>query len=151
VILAPVSALLRAQPAASGDPWSSDQLLQPADLAASLKGASPPLVICVGFPVLYRQKHVAKALLAGPASKPEGIERLKGFVAATPRNANVVIYCGCCPMPHCPNLRPAFSLLKNSGFGSVRVLNLPTNFHTDWAAKGYPVESAIAPSTPAAG
>lgn len=43
-------------------------------------------------------------------------------------------------MDRCPNMRPAFRMLKEMGFAKVRALNLPTNFHTDWSAKGYPVE-----------
>lgn len=109
-----------------------------------LQKGKPPLVICVGFPVLYRQKHIPHAPLGGPASKPEGIAHLKKAIAADPKDADIVIYCGCCPMVHCPNLRPAFSLLTNLGYKNVRVLNLPTNFRTDWIDKGYPVESSLA-------
>jgi hypothetical protein len=43
-------------------------------------------------------------------------------------------------MEKCPNLRPAYQALKKLGFTQIRVLDLPTNFHTDWAEKGYPVE-----------
>jgi hypothetical protein len=108
-----------------------------------LGAGKQPVIICTGFPVLYRQKHIAHAHLAGPASKPEGIAQLKEAVGTTPRKAEIVIYCGCCPMVQCPNLRPAFSLLRDLGYQNIRVLNLPTNFHTDWADKGYPVESSL--------
>jgi thiosulfate/3-mercaptopyruvate sulfurtransferase len=43
-------------------------------------------------------------------------------------------------MDKCPKDRPAYRLLKEFGFTHVRVLDLPTNFHSDWSAKGYPVE-----------
>jgi hypothetical protein len=43
-------------------------------------------------------------------------------------------------MEKCPNIRPAYQTLKELGFSHVRVLNLHTNFHVDWSAKGYPVE-----------
>ena len=117
--------------------------MEPAGLAELLRDGKQPLIICAGFPVLYRQKHIAHARLAGPASKPEGIAQLKETASSTPKDAEILIYCGCCPMVQCPNLRPAFSLLTNLGYKSVRVLNLPTNFHTDWADKGYPVESSL--------
>ncbi len=125
------------------DPWSDSQLMEATALAKMLRAGKQPSIICVGFPVLYRQKHIAHATLAGPASKPEGIAQLKKAVTATPKDSEVVIYCGCCPMVQCPNLRPAFSLLSELGYDKIRVLNLPDNFHTDWAAKGYPVESSL--------
>jgi len=125
------------------DPWSANQLLEPAALAEMLRAQKAPVILFVGFPVLYRQKHIANAILAGPASKPEGLNQLKQAVAKMPKTAPIVIYCGCCPMVRCPNLRPAFSALRDLGFTQLRVLNLPTNFHTDWAAKGYPVQSSL--------
>ena len=125
------------------DPWSSSQLMEPAVLAELLRDGKQPPIICVGFPVLYRQKHIAHARLAGPVSKPEGIAQLKDAVATTSKDAQILIYCGCCPMVQCPNLRPAFSLLDELGYKKVGVLNLPANFHTDWADKGYPVESSL--------
>ena len=98
-------------------------------------------IICVTFPILYRQKHIPGAQLAGPADKPEGLAKLKAAVAHLPRIEEIVIYCGCCPMDKCPNIRPAYRALKKTEFEHIRVLNLPTNFHTDWVAKGYPVDS----------
>jgi len=44
-------------------------------------------------------------------------------------------------MKNCPNLRPAYRLLKELGFERLGLLDLPTNFRTDWVAKGYPVET----------
>ena len=124
------------------DPWSKTELLEPSDLAKMLKLPEQPVrIICVTFPVLYRQKHIPHAQFAGPANKPEGIARLRAEVKTLPHNAEIVIYCGCCPMKDCPNIRPAYRALKGMGFNHLRVLNLSTNFHTDWVAKGYPVET----------
>jgi len=50
-----------------------------------------------------------------------------------------VIYCGCCPFEHCPNVRPAFQLLNEMKFTNQKLLNLSTNLKTDWIDKGYPV------------
>jgi thiosulfate/3-mercaptopyruvate sulfurtransferase len=52
----------------------------------------------------------------------------------------LVIYCGCCPLAACPNLRPAYKALSDLGFSRLRILNLPENFGTDWASRGYPTE-----------
>lgn len=124
------------------DPWSSQDLLQPSDLAAQLSSEKnpKPLVLFVGFPVLYRSAHIAGAVLAGPCSKPEGLSALKNAVRDVPRKGIVVIYCGCCPFVKCPNVRPAYTALHEMGFTNVKVVEMDTNFHTDWAVKGYSVE-----------
>ena len=96
----------------------------------------------VAFPVLYKGKHIVHAINAGPASKPEGIEALKTAVAKLPKDADLAIYCGCCPMLKCPNIRPAYRTLKELGFTHVRVLSLPANLHADWVSKDYPSEGA---------
>jgi hypothetical protein len=127
----------------TADPWSKAELLEAVDLAKMLKAPERPLqIICVTFPVLYRQKHIPYARLAGPTNKPEGIAAVRAAVNALSRNREIVIYCGCCPMKSCPNVRPAYRILKEMGFNDLLVLNLQTNFHTDWVAKGYPVETA---------
>jgi len=99
-----------------GDPWQKTEFLEPGELAAILqsKDGKPPIVICTAFPTLYRSKHILSAKFAGPGSKPEGIEALKKAVEGLPKDSDIVIYCGCCPMNHCPNLRPAFRALKGT-------------------------------------
>lgn len=123
------------------DPWPRDRLMEPATLAGMLRDhTKPPVVISVVFPVLYRQKHIAGAKFAGPTSKPEGISALKRAVSPLSKSTLIVLYCGCCPMVHCPNIRPAFQALSELGYTNVRVLELPNNFRTDWQDKGFPVE-----------
>lgn len=128
----------------SVDPWLKTEIMEPAALVPELSKAKPPMVISVAFPVLYRNKHIVHALDAGAASKPEGIAALKALVAATPKNSDIVIYCGCCPMEKCPNVRPAYKALKEMGFAHVRVLNIPTNMSADWHSHGYPSELGTA-------
>ena len=132
------------------DPWTKAELLEAAKLAAILQapGAEKPAVICVAFPVLYRSKHIEGAKFAGPGAKAEGIDDLKKFVAGLDKNREIILYCGCCPMEKCPNLRPAFRTLKELGFTKVRALDIPTNMHTDWYTKNYPSETGPA-GTPA--
>lgn len=126
---------------APADPWAKGELLEPTELAKILKSSSQhPTIICVAYPVLYRGRHIVHAKFAGPASKPEGIKALRELVGSLPKTSDIVIYCGCCPMDKCPNIRPAYQALKELGFSHVRVVDLPTNLHTDWSAKGYPVE-----------
>jgi 3-mercaptopyruvate sulfurtransferase SseA len=124
------------------DPWSAQELLQPEALARLVGSRSERLaIICVAFAVLYRQKHIVGAKFAGPASKADGITALKQAVEPLPHNAAIILYCGCCPMVHCPNIRPAFQTLKELGYTNVRVLNLASSFRADWQDKGYPVSS----------
>jgi len=125
----------------AGDPWTANDLVQPKDVAAHLKG---PLVLHVGFNVLYRAAHITGTEYAGPGSKPEGIELLKKAVANEPRDREIILYCGCCPWEKCPNIRPAFAALHDMGFTRVKAMVIPENLKTDWIDKGYPAEKRAA-------
>ena len=131
------------EPAA--DPWPTAAIIEPADFAAALKAdVKHPTILCVAFPTLYNSKHITDALFFGQGSKPEGIEALKKAVAGWPKDKDIVMYCGCCPMKQCPNIRPAYRTLKELGFTNVRVLVIPTNMQTDWYSKNYPFEPGAA-------
>jgi len=121
----------------AGDPWTSTDLLQPKDVAADIKA---PLLIHVGFPVLYRSAHITGSQYAGPGSKPEGIELLKKAVAGQLKDREIILYCGCCPWEKCPNMRPAFAALHEMGYTHVKAMMVPDNLKTDWVDKGYPTE-----------
>jgi hypothetical protein len=125
----------------TADPWPKAVLLEPASLAQTLNAGKAPVVISVAFPNLYHANHIVHAIDAGPGSKPEGIELLKKAVANLPKDADIVVYCGCCPMVKCPNIRPAYRTLKELGFTHIRVLSIPTNMHDDWYTKNYPSEN----------
>jgi hypothetical protein len=133
-------------PAAFGaEPWTEDEVIQPADLAKRIEAGTAPPIICTAFPFLYRQRHLRGAKYAGPGNKPEGIKDLETLAASLSKDSEVVVYCGCCPMKDCPNIRPAYETLKRMGFTKVRVLNIPNNVHNDWTTKGYPSEPPQAP------
>jgi thiosulfate/3-mercaptopyruvate sulfurtransferase len=133
------------------DPWPANMLMEPAALTEELQSGKSPNIICVAFPPLYNAKHIVHAAFAGPASKPEGIEALKKLADPLPRDADLVVYCGCCPMANkCPNIRPAYRTLKEMGFTHIRVLHIPTNMETDWFSKDYPSEPGNAAAAPAA-
>jgi thiosulfate/3-mercaptopyruvate sulfurtransferase len=128
---------------ASSDPWSASQTVTPAALVAELIAkdqAGKPTVVCVGFRPLYQGAHIPGASFHGAASTTNGIADLKDWARLVPRAANVVLYCGCCPLARCPNLKPAFLALREVGFTNLRVLLLPNDFNTDWIEKGYAVE-----------
>jgi thiosulfate/3-mercaptopyruvate sulfurtransferase len=129
----------------NAEPWPKADLIAPVELAKILNSSDRvrPTIFCVAFPALYRQRHIIHAEFAGPGNKQQGIEDLKAASAKLAKNSDIVIYCGCCPMAQCPNIRPAYRALKELGFSKVRVLDLPQNFHTDWVSKSYPVEEQL--------
>jgi len=119
----------------------SADLIQPSAFAALLRGEAPrkPVILQVGFRALYDQAHIPGAEYLGPAGDGQGLKRLRGRASALPKDADIVVYCGCCPWDHCPNVAGAYFALRDLGFAHVRVLYIPNNFGDDWADKGYPV------------
>jgi thiosulfate/3-mercaptopyruvate sulfurtransferase len=132
-----LSALLLGAVLCGTEPWTSDDLVQPVQVAKDL---NTPLLIHVGFPVLYRATHITGSVFAGPGSKDEGIADLRKAVAGQPLTREIVLYCGCCPFDKCPNIRPAFAALHEMGFTHVKAMVVPTNLKTDWIDKGYPTD-----------
>jgi rhodanese-related sulfurtransferase len=121
-------------------PWSRNQVIQPAALAKQLKNPSEkPLLLQVGFETLYAQGHIPDSKYCGPARDSNGMARLKTCLQGISQQRAIVLYCGCCPWAECPNIRPAFKALKEMGFTNVKVLHIADNFGRDWAQKGYPV------------
>lgn len=119
----------------------TSRLINPEELVKLLQSskAEKPLMIQVGSHVLFSQAHIPGSEYIGPASSAEGLQRLRKRVEALPRNKFIVIYCGCCPWSHCPNVKPADDALQAMGFTNVKTLYMANNFGTDWVEKGYPV------------
>jgi thiosulfate/3-mercaptopyruvate sulfurtransferase len=131
-------------PDAAKDPWSASQTVEPSALAAELANSktAKPTIVYVGFRPLYEGAHIPGASFHGATGKPDGLADLKAFAQPLARDTNLVIYCGCCPLEKCPNIRAAFTALNDMGFTHLRVLLLPQDFHTDWITKGYPTDKA---------
>jgi thiosulfate/3-mercaptopyruvate sulfurtransferase len=119
----------------------SSRLINPEELAKILQSSKgeKPLMIQVGSHVLYQQAHIPGSEYIGPASSDSGLQSLHKRVESLPRNKFIVIYCGCCPWSHCPNVKPADDALRAMGFINVKVLYIANNFGADWVDKGYPV------------
>jgi thiosulfate/3-mercaptopyruvate sulfurtransferase len=135
-----------AQSPAKPAPTATDDVpaashIQPEELVQTIKsgGAQKPVVLYVGPKAFYLQAHIPGAEFIGPVARPEGMEKLRARAASLSKDGPVVIYCGCCPWDHCPNIRPAFAELRRMGFTRVRVLYLANSFGVNWADKGFPV------------
>jgi 3-mercaptopyruvate sulfurtransferase SseA len=138
LLMQSATALAEHKPAAS---IPVADLIQPAALAADLKrtSAPKPLILQVGFRTLYVQAHIPGAEYIGAASEDAGLQNLRARVAALAKDTAIVIYCGCCPWSHCPNIAAAYDALHAMGFTGVKVLYIADNFGDNWASQGYPV------------
>jgi thiosulfate/3-mercaptopyruvate sulfurtransferase len=116
--------------------WTDKQLIQPSDLAKKLNdpNSKKPVLLSIGF-----GGGIVGSEEMGPANEQAGIDNLRKRLSALPKNTDIVIYCGCCPFKHCPNIRPAFEVLNEMKFTNHKLLNLSTNLKTDWIDKGYPM------------
>jgi thiosulfate/3-mercaptopyruvate sulfurtransferase len=135
LILVPIFAAAQASSIPSARVIQTDELLK----MMEGKTGEKPLVIQVGSRVLYEQAHIPGSEYIGPASSEEGVEQLRKRVEPLSKAKLIVLYCGCCPWSHCPNVKPAYDLLAGMGFMNVKVLYIANNFGTDWVDKGYAV------------
>jgi len=113
--------------------------ITPEELVQVLKsGQKKPLMFQVGSHVLYTQAHIPGSEYIGSAATDAGLQQLRKRVEGLPRTKFIVLYCGCCPWIHCPNVKPAYDALNNMGFTNVKVLYIADNFGSNWVDKGYP-------------
>ncbi len=130
---------LHPQSAASELPPGSPQLIQPEDLVKLLQAKTgKPLILNVGPSILYMQARIPGAEYIGQGSDRQALVKLRDRVKPLPKNQFIVLYCGCCPWSHCPNVGPAYKELHTLGYTNVKVLYIANNFGADWVYKGYP-------------
>ena len=117
------------------EPWTKEQLLEPSTLAKTLNDpkANQPYIYSIG-----PAATIENSIDIGATDKKENLKKLKEQLSKLPKDANIVIYCGCCPFEHCPNIRPAFTLLNEMKFTNQKLLNLQHNIKVDWIDKGFP-------------
>jgi thiosulfate/3-mercaptopyruvate sulfurtransferase len=120
---------------------TASRLIKPHEQVKVLQSSKgeKPLMIQVGSHMLYEQAHIPGSEYIGPASSEISLQQLRTRVQPLPRKKFIVIYCGCCPWNHCPNVKPADDALRAMGFTHVKVLYIADNFGADWVNKGYPV------------
>jgi hypothetical protein len=130
-------------PSNAATSWQSAERMTPEELAQILRsaGAEKPTIFYVGFGVLFKQARIPGSRYAGPGSSQTGLDALRKAVSALPKTEPIVLYCGCCPWERCPNIKPAWEMLRAVGFTRMKVLYIPKNFGQDWVQKGYPVEA----------
>lgn len=118
------------------------QTLTPEELVRILqvKHGKKPLLLYVGPRMLYAQAHIPGSEFIGQGASAEGLQSLRARAGSLPKKTAIVLYCGCCPWTHCPNVNPAYDALVRLGFTNVKVLYIMNNFGADWVDKGYAVE-----------
>jgi hypothetical protein len=128
--------LLTAQKLVAQEPWSAEQLMQPKELAKKINNGDKDVVIFNVGPA----GRIKNSIYIGPTQDEESLHLLKSKLSKLPKNTEVVIYCGCCPFKHCPNVRPAFKLLNEMHFSNAKLLNLSKNLKADWIDEEYPLQ-----------
>ena len=115
--------------------WTNNDLIKPAELASILKiNENLPVIFSVGPGAL-----IINSIDIGMVKDEKNLAEFKEQLSKLPKSTNIIVYCGCCPYAHCPNLRPAIATLQNMKFTNYHLLDLPNNIKTDWVSKGYPV------------
>jgi hypothetical protein len=125
------------QKAAAQNNWTDEDLIKPSELSSLIKSnKNIPVIFSIGpGAVIPHSKNI------GMVKETENIQRFKDQLATLPKDTQIVVYCGCCPFEHCPNVRPAIQLLKDMKFTNFRLLDLPHNIKTDWIDHGYPTQN----------
>ncbi|MFF5380852.1 rhodanese-like domain-containing protein [Pedobacter suwonensis] len=131
------SGITYAQRATTGldSPWKNDQLMQTQKLASLISKNSKVTIFNIGS-----VQDIKSAVHVGAASEQASLDNLGRLAGKFPKSGQTVLYCGCCPMEKCPNIRPAFNLLKSRGFTNLYVLDIPTNLRKDWIDNGFPLQ-----------
>jgi hypothetical protein len=129
------SAVLKAQ---NPQNWTMKEVMEPSELAASINAKKDlPVIISVG-----PGATIPNSVAIGMINNKEGLDKLNAELDKLSKEKRIVVYCGCCPFEHCPNVRPAIDALKKGKFTNYFLLNLPRNIKTDWIDKGYPVSKS---------
>ncbi|MFN6943490.1 MAG: hypothetical protein ACK4ND_00975 [Cytophagaceae bacterium] len=118
------------------NPWNASQVIQPEELAELLDGpaSKQPVILNMGT-----MPPIKNAKMIGIGNSTHGMNKLKEYSSKIDKSKTVVVYCGCCTMDNCPNIRQPMEYLISQGFINAKVLNIKTDLSTDWTNKGYPM------------
>ena len=120
------------------NPWTKNQLMEPSVLAKMIEKGQKIRIYNIGV-----VEDIKGATHLGAASEKQNVEKLSKVLKGLPKNEMIVVYCGCCPMDKCPNIRPAFKALNDQKFTKAYLLNLTVNLKTEWINKGYPLAQPV--------
>ena len=130
------AATIKNEDTAVVNPWTAEQVIQPAELAQKIiKDSTHQLLVLNIGPV----DDIKDAVNIGPVEKKKNLKALKKLLKQQPKDKEIVFYCGCCEMIICPNIKPAFYTLQKMGFTNFKILNIEQNLDQDWISKGYPM------------
>ena len=117
--------------------WRSEDLIEPSVLSDTIKSnKNIPLIFSIGpGAIIPHSKDI------GMVKEAENMQKFQEQLSSLPKDTQIVIYCGCCPYEHCPNVRPAIQLLKDMKFMNYKLLDLPHNIKIDWIDKDYPTKN----------
>ncbi len=117
--------------------YPTEKLLDPEKLVETLKNTS------VKKPIIYNvgpSEMIPGAILIGETINPANQNKFKTALINIPTNSEIIIYCGCCKIADCWNIHEAHTILTSMGFTNFKILNLKTDFKTDWIDKKYPLQ-----------
>ena len=120
----------------SSRPWTDAQLQDPEALANILRNpkVQQPLIFNIG-----PMENIKGAVNIGPTKNKSNLDKLRQALLKEPKDRPIIIYCGCCPIRVCPNIRPAFELLNEMKFTKAKLLNLEHNLKANWIDEGFPM------------
>ena len=120
----------------SSKPWTDAQLQDPEGLANILRNpkVQQPLIFNIG-----PMENIKGAVNIGPTKNKSNLDKLRQALLKVPKDRPIIIYCGCCPIRVCPNIRPAFELLNEMKFTNAKLLNLEHNLKSNWIDEGFPM------------
>ncbi|AWW28702.1 rhodanese-like domain-containing protein [Echinicola strongylocentroti] len=117
------------------EPWTAKQMVSPYELNKQMRldDKTIPVLLSVG-----PEAVIEGSVDIGPGQDGKNIDKLIQRVEKLDKDQEIIIYCGCCPLQKCPNVRPAFKALNDLGFNQHKLLAILNNIKTDWIDKGYP-------------
>ena len=113
--------------------WTSKQLIEPSELSSVLKTKNAPVIFSIG-----PAATIPNSIEIGMVKDKANLDKFKKQLSVLAKQTKIVVYCGCCPYDHCPNVRPAIDVLNEMKFTNYKLLDLPHNIKTDWIDKGFP-------------
>lgn len=117
--------------------WKASEIIEPADLAKKINASAPGkkyAIFNIG-PV----EDILYARNIGALIEPGNEDKFKNALRYISKSTEIIFYCGCCAMDSCPNIEPAYKIVKNMGFKKIKILNIEDYLYGDWIAKGYPM------------